>query len=173
MAIDVDGFGIFRSIGDNPQLFSDITDEINKTAQTLIVKQLKANTINLAKVRAVYEAIGADSFTLILDGFADPATLTFLKKLNKYHPDIASASVDRHRQRIGELARGTAEPAPTATKKARAAATGEPKEKAKAAAKGERKKKTTRSTRAAQPKAERALSSKALAARWDGMDRDD
>jgi hypothetical protein len=158
MAIDVDGFGILRSIGENPQIFSDIAVEINKTARAFVTKQLKAKTSDLARVRAVHGAIGGEAFTLILEGFTDRATTAFAKKLDKDRPEIASASSEWRRNRIEELARGAAEPASKVPKKVRGATRAEPKEK---------------SPRPSKPKVKRALSSKALAARWDGKNRDD
>lgn len=161
MSIDIDGFGVLRSIGDNPQIFSDIATEINKAARDFVTKQLKAKPINLIRVRAVHGAIGVEAFTLILDGFSDSATTALTKKLDKDHPEIASASAEWRRNRIEELARGAAEPALKAPKKVRGASKAEPKEK------------TIKSRRTLKPKVERALSSKALAARWDGKNRDD
>jgi hypothetical protein len=161
MAIDVDGFDILRSIGDNPQIFSDIAAEINKTARAFVTKQLKAKSSDLARVRAVYGCIGGEAFTLILDGFTAPATTALAKKLDKEHPEIASASSEWRRNRIEELARGAAEPASKAPKKVRGATKAEPKEK------------IIKSPQISKPKVKRALSSKALAARWDRKNRDD
>jgi hypothetical protein len=161
MSIDVDGFSVLRSIGDNPQIFSDIATEINKAARDFVTKQLKAKTINLTKVRAVRGAIGGEAFALILDGFHDSATTTLAKKLDNDHPEIASASAEWRRKRIEELARGAAEPASKAPKKVKGASKAEPKQK------------IIKSPRPSKPKVERALSSKALAARWDGKNRDD
>lgn len=161
MSIDIDGFGVLRSIGDNPQIFSDIAKEINKAARDFVTKQLKAKTVNLTRVRAVHGAIGVEAFALILDGFSDSATTTLAKKLDKDHPEIASASAEWRRKRIEELARGAAEPVPKAPKKA------------KGAPKAESKVKTIKSPRKLKPKVERALSSKAVTAKWDGKNRDD
>ena len=160
MAIDVDGFGILRLIGENPQVFSAIAQEINKTARMFVAKQIKANTTNLVSLRAVHGALGDETFILILDDFPDAATIALAKKLDKNHPEIASASPQWSRKRIEELARGAAEPVPKAPKKAIAKSKGEPKDK------------TIRPNRVPKPKVERALSSKALAARWDGKNHD-
>ncbi len=158
MSIDIDGFGVLRSIGDNAQIFSDIATEINKAARAFVTKQLKARASDLARVRAVHGAIGGEAFTLILDGFTDPATTAFAKKLDKDHAEIASASAEWCRNRIEELARGAAEPVPMAPREA---------------TKAEPKKKIIKSPRPSKPKVKRALSSKALAARWDGKNRDE
>lgn len=157
MPIDVEGFGVLRSIAENPEIFSDIKAEINKAARALVTSQLKAKTINLARARAVHDAIGGDAFVLVLDGFADAATTSLVKKLDKDHPDVASASAEWRRRRISDLARGAAEPAPKAVKKSKA----EPKEK------------VAKSPKSPKPKVERALGSKAMAAKWDGKNRDE
>ncbi|WP_156898123.1 hypothetical protein [Methylocapsa acidiphila] len=153
MSIDVDGFGVLRIIAENPQIFSDIAAEINKAARALVVGQLKAKTINLARVRAVYDAIGGDAFAHVLDGLADPAAASLIKKLDKNHPDIATASAEWRRRRISELAQGSVEPA--------------------AKAKAEPKQKAAKSAKPSKPKVERALGSKAMAAKWDGKNRDE
>ena len=95
----------------------------------------------------------------MLDGFTDSAAAALLKKLDKDHPELATASALWRRQLIGDLAQGAAEPAPKAPKKTKPKA--EPKEK------------TAKPARSSKPKAERALSSKAMAAKWDGKDRED
>lgn len=166
MAIDVDGFAVLRSIVDNPAIFSDITAEINKIARAFVATQLKARTANLARVRAVHGAIGGEAFALVLDGFTDPAAVTLIKKLDKYHPELATASPAWRRQRIGELARGAAEPAPTPAPRTRRRTSTQRTVQSTPQT-------TTTPPGSTKPKVVRALSSKAMAAKWDGKDRED
>lgn len=156
MAIDVDGFGILRSIGENPQIFTAIEQEINKTARMFVTKQIKDKTTNLVSLRAMHGVLGDETFAFILDDFSDSATIALAKRLDKNHPEIASASPQWSRKRIEELVKGAAEPVPKMPKKVTATSKGEPKEK------------PIRPNRLLKPKVERALNSKALAARWDG-----
>lgn len=164
MAIDVDGFSLLRSILDNRHAFPDIAAEVNKAARGFVVGQLKAKTTSLGGVRAIYAVIGSEAFALTLDGVADPAIAALAKKIDKNNPELASGSGEWRRRRITELARGAADPVEKAAKAAKAA---------KTSAKTAPKEKAAKSARVAKPKVERALNSKAMAAKWDGKDRDD
>jgi|SRR6516165_10035900 hypothetical protein len=161
MPIDVNGLAILRAIVGAPEAFPDIAAEINKAARTLVVKQLKSKSANLERLRRIYGLIEGEAFVLILDGLTDAETKSLAAKLDKNHPDLKSASAAWRRQLIGELASGaaepTAKPAKTTTKTPPKAA---PKEK-------------KQPSRASKPKVERALNSKAMAARWDGKERDE
>ncbi|MGH6867591.1 MAG: hypothetical protein ACREDA_01700, partial [Methylocella sp.] len=72
--------------------------------------ELKAKTINLANARRLWLATGEASFTLVLGRLTKPKTLSLAKKLDKDNPDIKKAPPEWCRQRIADLARGTAEP---------------------------------------------------------------
>jgi hypothetical protein len=54
--------------------------------------------------------IGKASFTLVLAGFTEKQTSDLAKRLDKDNPDLKTAPPDQLRQRIADLARGTAEP---------------------------------------------------------------
>jgi hypothetical protein len=78
--------------------------------QKEIAAGLKARTITLDKARALWRETGEASFTLVLAGFTEKQTRDLAKKFDKDNPDIMSAPLDQVRQRIADLARGTAEP---------------------------------------------------------------
>ena len=158
MSIEVDGFAVIRRIAERPDVFSDITAEMNKAARAFVGGQLKAKTTTLTKLRAVHAVIGDEAFALILDGLGDATVNALVKKLDKDHPEIATAPAKWRLQHIRDLARSAAEPAAKA-----------PKAKA---VKEALKEKAAKPARTPKPKVERALNSKAMAAKWDGKDRD-
>jgi hypothetical protein len=71
---------------------------------------LKSKTINLQKARGLWQETGEASFTLVLAGLTEKQTLGLAQRLDKDNPDLMSARLDQLRQRIADLARGTAEP---------------------------------------------------------------
>jgi hypothetical protein len=78
--------------------------------QKEVAAGLKAKTITLDKARALWRETGEASFTLVLAGFTEKQTRDLAKKLDKDNPDLVSAPLDQLRQRIADLARGSAEP---------------------------------------------------------------
>lgn len=71
---------------------------------------LKGKTITLDKARALWREIGEVSFPFVLGVLTDKQALDLAKRLDKDNPDIKTAPPDQLRQRIADLARGTAEP---------------------------------------------------------------
>ena len=67
-------------------------------------------TINLEKARGLWRETGEASFTLVLAGLTEKQTLGLAKRRDKDNPDLISARLDQLRQRVADLARGTAEP---------------------------------------------------------------
>jgi hypothetical protein len=110
MALDIDGFAVFRSIGTHPSAFASITTEVAKLARGLVVKQIKAKSSGLKSMRDICAALGADSFDLILDGLSHSQVKSLVTKIDKHHPETKTASAEWHLQRIRELSRGVAEP---------------------------------------------------------------
>lgn len=110
MAIDVDGFAVFRAIAQAPERFRAIETEIHKAARGLLVKQLKAKGLDLQHMRDVHDAVGAGAFGLVLDGMTDAEIRSLVTKIDKHLPDLKSAAGDALRRRALELT-GGAEPA--------------------------------------------------------------
>lgn len=149
MALDVDGLEILKAIVARPEAFPDIRAEVAKTARALVVKQLKAKTLPLPGLRLVRASLGAETFSLVVDGLTDAESKSLVTRLDKNHPDLKAATADWPRRHLVALAGGT-DPV------AKAAATSA---KPKAAA-------------PKKPKSTRALGSAAFAATWDGKDHD-
>ncbi len=78
--------------------------------QKEVAAGFKAKTITLDKARALWRETGEASFTLVIAGFTEKQTRDLANKLDKDNPALMSAPLDQLRQRIADLARGTAEP---------------------------------------------------------------
>jgi hypothetical protein len=121
MALDLNGFAVFRSIGSHPDAFPSIAKEAAKLARSLVTTQIKAKSADLGLIRGICVALGADAFDLILDGFTDAQLKSVLSKIDKYHPDLKIAEPAWRLDRLRALAHGAAEPA-TKQKPARGSA---------------------------------------------------
>ena len=110
MALDVDGFAVFRSIGSHPDIFAAIAAEVAKAARTLVVKQIGHKDTGLKAVRDIRAAVGPEAFSLIADGMTDVQTETLAVRLDKHNPDLKTASGAELRRHILALADGSAQP---------------------------------------------------------------
>lgn len=119
MALDIDGIAVLRAIAENPTAFPDLGTELRKVARKLVVKQLKAKTTNLPRLRAIHSVIGGDALALILDDLGASGSAALVKKLDKNNMDLPVAPKDCHK-RITLLASGAVEPVAKAPKPAAA-----------------------------------------------------
>lgn len=149
MALDVDGFAVLQAIAARPDAFPDIRAEVAKAGRALVVKQLKAKGLTLPGLRRVRDSLGAEPFTLVVDGLTDAEAKSLVMKLDQHHPDLKTAPADWPRRHLAALATGT-EPASKGSVQP-----GEPKAAA-----------------VKKSKATRALGSAAFSAEWDGKDHD-
>lgn len=130
-------------------------------------KQLKTKGITLDDVKAICHEIGTLGFSAALELLTDANAKTLLKKLDKHNPEFAAGSPEQHRQIISELAQNIREPAqPGPIKKRRETKSLESPVKAPKFAKPP-------TQPPARPQPERAISSKAMKAVWDGKNRED
>ena len=109
MAVDFNGFVVLRSIGVHAGAFPDMASEAKKVARTLVVKQLKKSAA-LSPTREIRNAIGEETFGLIVDRMTDAEVKTLVGKLDKYHPDLKASGPGWRRQQLLALAGGSAEP---------------------------------------------------------------
>jgi hypothetical protein len=110
MALEIDGFAVFRSIGSHPGAFSSIGKEVGKLASSLIVKQMRAKTSDLNSLRDICTALGVETFNLILDGLTDDQIRSLVTRIDKHHPEVRVAAPEWRLQRIRALVHGAAEP---------------------------------------------------------------
>jgi hypothetical protein len=111
MALDIDGFTIFRSIAAHPSAFPDVAAAAAKAARTLVVAQIKCKTTGLSELRDIRKALGEGAFSLILDGIPDPQIKSLVNKLDKHHPELKASNAQWRRRQISALADGSVEPA--------------------------------------------------------------
>jgi hypothetical protein len=109
MALDVDGFGVFRAMASAPDVFGAITAEVNKTARTLAVKQLKAKSSNIQNFRDVRRALSAE-FELVLEGMKEAELKTLVRKFDKHHPELKLADARWCLRHLSALASGSRQP---------------------------------------------------------------
>jgi 16S rRNA G1207 methylase RsmC len=110
MALDVDGFAIFRSIGSHPDVFVTIAAELSKTARTLVVKYIRRKDTGLKALQAVRAAVGAEAFSLIADGMADSQIKSLAVKLDKHNSELKTSSAAAQRRHVMALADGSVDP---------------------------------------------------------------
>jgi hypothetical protein len=117
MAIDIDGFGVMRSIASHPSAFPDVAADVAKAARTLVIKQIKSKSSSPKSLRDMRKALGAEPFKLILDGMPDPQIKTMVSRFDKHHPDLKASNPQWRRAHLSALVEGSIEP----TAKAKAA----------------------------------------------------
>lgn len=110
MAIDLDGFDVLGAVSRSASAFQDVRADVGKYARLLVVAQLKKRP-ELVSVRAVNDALGAATFSLVVDGMKDTEVKTLLAKLDKHHPELKTATSEWRRGHLRSLAAGAAEPA--------------------------------------------------------------
>lgn len=110
MALDIDGFAVFCSIGANRAAFAAVAADILKAAQTLVVKAIKDKKTGLAELRAVRQSLGAEAFNLITDGMPNSQIKTLATRFDKHNPDLKSSDAAAQRRHLMALAEGAAEP---------------------------------------------------------------
>jgi hypothetical protein len=108
-----DAFAMLRSIAAHPAIFTDVAADAARTAQLLVVKQIKSRASDLQKVREIRGALGAKRFGLILDDMADFQIKTLLVKLDKGNPKLKVSDPLWRRRRLGALVDGLVEPTAT------------------------------------------------------------
>jgi hypothetical protein len=110
MALDVDGFAIFHSIGSHPDVFAPMAAELSKTARTLVVKYLRRKDTGLKVLRNIRAAVGEESFSLIADGMADAQIKSLAVKLDKHNSELKTSNAASQRRHLLALADGSVEP---------------------------------------------------------------
>jgi hypothetical protein len=110
MALDVDGFAVFRSIGSHTEAFAAIATEVAKSARTLVVKQIAHKDTGLKTVRDIRAAVGPEAFGLITDGMSDAQIKTLVLRMDKHNPELKTANGAARRLHVRALADGSAQP---------------------------------------------------------------
>ena len=109
MALDLDGFAVFRAIASTPEVFKSVSSEINKTARSLALKQLKAKTADIQNLRDIRQALHTE-FDFVLDGMKATELKTLVRKYDKYRPELKSADARWCLRHLSALANGSENP---------------------------------------------------------------
>lgn len=110
MALDIDGFAVFHSIGSHRAAFAGIGTDIVKAAQTLVVKAIKDKKTGLVALRDIRKALGTEAFNLITDGMSDSQIKSLAARLDKHNLDLKSSDSAEQRRHVMALAEGAVEP---------------------------------------------------------------
>src|SRR5262244_1930659 len=110
MALNVDGFAVFRSIGSHAEAFAAIAPQIAKSARTLVAKQIAHKDTGLKAVRDIRAAVGSEAFGLITDGMSDAQIKSLAVKLDRHNPELKTANGAARRLHVRALADGSAQP---------------------------------------------------------------
>ncbi len=110
MSIALDGFEIFRQLGKNADVFVPIRADVDKQARALVVKCLKAKSVDLDRLRDIREALGEDQFGLLVEGLKDTEVKSIVTRLDKHHPDLKTSSTAWRRAHLNSLASGSSSP---------------------------------------------------------------
>lgn len=111
MALEIDGFIVFHSIGLHRTVFASIATDLGKAAQTLVVKAIKDKKTGLVVLREIRAALGAEAFNLITDGMSDAQIKSLAAKIDKHNPELSDFDPAERRRHVLALAAGDVEPA--------------------------------------------------------------
>ena len=110
MALDIDGFAVFHSIGSHRVAFAGIATDIVKAAQTLVVKAIKDKKTGLVTLRDIRKALGTEAFNLITDRMSDSQIKSLAAKLDKHNLDLKGSDPAAQRRHVMALAERAVEP---------------------------------------------------------------
>jgi hypothetical protein len=119
-----DGPAALRKMLDHPELFP-IAGDVDAMARKIVVAQLKGG-VDLARLKSICLALGADSFTAIVEGISDAEAKSFVGKIDKDNKEAKLAGGAAQRILLIELATGDAEPRAKAIKEREKKSTSRP-----------------------------------------------
>lgn len=111
MALALNGPEIVRSVVDNPTVFTDVREQVQKAALAIVTTQFKCKALDLHKVQAMRDAVGPATFTMLLEHLPDNVLAAVTKKIDPHNPDQKGAVGNWHRKAIDALASGQMSPA--------------------------------------------------------------
>ncbi len=110
MALEIDGFAVFRAIGSHQAVFASVAADLEKAARMVLVKLIKDKKTGLARLCEIRTALGAGTFNLIVDGMPDSQIKSVATSLDKHNSELKTSSAALQRQHFLALAEGAVEP---------------------------------------------------------------
>ncbi len=123
MPLELDGKEVLRILIDAPEVFPASHSELSRTAQSLVVKQLRQRSLGIEGLRSVAAVLGHNNFLLVADGMSDAEVRSLALRIDPYHLSLRMADPSWVRGHLLQLAGGDLDPEPkdkTAVKKAKA-----------------------------------------------------
>ena len=108
--MNLDGWELFRVIGSHEVVFSEAQPEVHKAALMIVVKVLKKKR-DVDQLRQLYDAIGREQFSVVLEHMADKDAAAFVKIFDAHNSARVSGTADWMRRHLIALACGEALPA--------------------------------------------------------------
>ena len=117
MALTIDSKAVLGAILADPDVFDALRSDLPEFARKALIKQIKHKTTDLARFRAIYEAIGKEIVQTVLDGFEAKDLIGLIKKIDANSSFAKnSGSPQEARQHIVALASGERSPTPKTEK---------------------------------------------------------
>jgi hypothetical protein len=114
----LDGFAILKAVGGHADLFAESCDVIDAAAVKIIATQLKSKALDLERLKRIYQALGADAFTLVLEHLADAIPKALVRRIDPHHAQTPAGAAAETRSHLIALASGTTKPEPRPQAKA-------------------------------------------------------
>ncbi len=110
MPLELDGKEVLRLLIGAPEVFPDSHGDLNRVAQSLVVKQLRQRGLGLDGLRAVASTLGHDSFLLVADAMSDQEIKSLALRMDPHHETLRLADPSWIRGHLLQLAEGDLEP---------------------------------------------------------------
>jgi hypothetical protein len=103
----IDGYALFKAIGENPELFSDVETTVDQTAQKVLLTTVKKHSLTLERQRALHAAVGGEAYGITLDNLGASDLKKILKSIDPHFAGLAKGTPDDHRAQIEALVTGS------------------------------------------------------------------
>lgn len=110
MSLTLDGFEVLRRIVMNSQAFPALRDDVTKTAEQFVKKQLNARTMTIETYRSLAAALGETALLVALEGLKPRQLINLALRLDPYRTAARANDAIYLRRHLFDLATGTVDP---------------------------------------------------------------
>jgi hypothetical protein len=110
MSLTLDGFEVLRRIVMNSQAFPALRDDVTKTAEQFVKKQLNARTMTIETYRSLADALGETALLVALEGLKPRQLVNLALRLDPYHTASRTDDSLFLRRHLIDLATGAVDP---------------------------------------------------------------